>query len=107
MTGPAWWNSDTQKWEHLRHLSGVVHMVCCDENWSLCDEDLTGDTDPVTNGLGEREEWCLKCLRQDNANHPCSDPLCPLRPRSERFRYLWRRRQHRQAVGQLLSWRKP
>lgn len=84
----------------------AVHYVCCDKNWSLCDEDVSGEESH--DALNEGEELCLTCLKRDNVDAPCRSPLCPLRPRFERFLYLWRiRGEHRRAVGQLLSWRKP
>lgn len=79
----------------------IVHMTCCDDRETLCgfldDVRLPGDY------LLEGEEWCLACLRLDNRNTPCGNPLCRLRTIRDRFTYALRQGRPLLAVRQL--WR--
>lgn len=79
----------------------IMHVTCCDDGWALCSQFVGFDEEAEYGHLREGEEWCLGCLRLDNDETPCPNPLCPLRSRTERIRWCLSANLWGQAVRQL------
>lgn len=61
---------------------GQVHITCCDDNLSLCGEDLSRGT--WVDGDWPDDDTCPDCVALDRAGYTCPSLLC--RPRQ-----WWRR----------------
>lgn len=59
------------------------HIVCCDEDTSLCGLDVSGDE--LAGDYDDEDGVCELCVRV--AGEPCGDPRCPLLPWWKR---VWR-----------------